>query len=87
MKAVIEEVRAIAKADTGVVNSESAPSELRERCTHGSYVEIREPVSGKLLFRVVPAGELIEIRQRDVETLVDLRRLGLRFVNLDGGFA
>jgi len=38
------------------------------------YVDVREPGSGKLLFRFDPKRDIIEIQRRQVRTLVDLSR-------------
>jgi len=36
------------------------------------FVDVREPVTGKLLFRYDPERNLIEIQRRGVVTVVDL---------------
>jgi len=37
-----------------------------------SFFDVREPVTGKLLFRYDPERNLIEIQRRGVVTVVDL---------------
>ncbi len=39
------------------------------------FIEVREPLTGKLLFRYDPERGLIEVQRRRVKTLVDLREL------------
>ncbi len=40
------------------------------------FVEVREPVTGRLLFRFDPARDLIEYKDRDksIDVIVDLSR-------------
>lgn len=39
-----------------------------------TFIDVREPHTKKLLFRYDPAREIIEIQQRNVKTVVDLRQ-------------
>lgn len=38
-----------------------------------TFIEIREPGTGKLLCRIDPVRQLLEIRRRGVVTVIDLR--------------
>jgi len=40
----------------------------------GEWVEVREPETGKLLFRYAPRHHLVEIQRRRVVTVVDLTK-------------
>jgi len=53
------------------------------------YIDVLEPGTGKLLFRIDPQRQLIEIQHRRVRTLIDLTEFGLRFVGapIDAGFS
>ena len=77
MEAVIDEAKAIAQAN----------AEQTDRVQHGGFVEVREKPSGKLLFKIAPQRELIEVILRKRKTLIDLTEYGLVYRgHPDGGF-
>lgn len=39
-----------------------------------AFIDVREPHTKKLLFRYDPSREIIEIQERKVKTVVDLRQ-------------
>ena len=49
-----------------------APSTKQVDAQVDAFVDVRDPHTGKLLFRYDPARRLIEVVRRGVKTLIDL---------------
>lgn len=75
MQGIADEVRAIAKADSSVRERTGRIGRNRP----GGYVEVRDPVSGKLLFEVSPERALIRIRRRWQVVIFSLASVGLEY--------